>query len=112
MIDRINANPVGVDAGNYDEGTAGQTTACTSSGAGCTTAEMAGNDLYEWETSLAAQLPGGVGVVCIDETPDDGTDETNTNNGCSGTGDLYVVKVWWKDDRTGDLQRFVTTFKP
>lgn len=113
IIDRVKANSAAVTAGDYNEGTANQDTNCESASAGCSSAAMAGNDLYQWESALASQLPNGKGVVCIDSSPDDGTDETNANNGCNGTGSMYVVKIWWTDDHTtGTMQRFVTTFKP
>src|SRR5690606_38125246 len=61
---------------------------------------MALNDLFEWEDALQALLPGGVGVVCGDDTPFDGT--SDTDDGCDG-GALTVVKIWWDDNRDGEL---------
>lgn len=76
---------------------------------GCSTADMAQNDLYEWETTLKAVLPNGQGVVCIDSTPDDGT---SGSPACDGSGNVYAIKIWWTDDRTGNLQLFTTAFRP
>ena len=94
---------------------------------GCSFTDMAENDLYEWNCSVAivsgcknnnpsieATLPNGQGVVCLDATPDDGTSVTDPQ--CSGPGPdtVFVVKIWWDDDRTKDpvtVLRFVTSFE-
>lgn len=112
IIERMRANSTAVFSGAYNEGTANEDTDCLASSAGCNSTAMAGHDLFEWEALLAEQLPGGEGVVCVDDSPNDGTDSTDTNNGCSDTGNMYVVKIWWRDDRTSTSQRFVTTFIP
>jgi type IV pilus assembly protein PilV len=71
---------------------------------------MAGNDAFEWNTVLADQLPLGAGVVCIDGTPSDGTAAAPA---CDGVGNVYAVKIWWDDDRSGAAnQRFVTSLQP
>lgn len=89
-------------------------TDCTTSG--CTPQQIAQNDLCEWQTDLQVQLPGGSGTVCVDSTPDDGT---ALSPQCDGSGQtingvpaIYVIKVWWNDDRTGTLKRFTTTVRP
>ncbi len=111
IIDRIKANATAFNTGAYNEGTAAEKTDCDTKTAGCTSLEMAGHDLFNWNSLLSQQLPLGEGVVCIDDSPDDGTDPTDANNGCSDAGDMYVVKIWWTDGGTGVTQRFVTTFK-
>lgn len=58
-------------------------TACNSS-PGCTTAEMAQNDIYVWQQAVAASLPLGSGSV-----------ET--------AGGIYTVTVNWDDDHSGDI---------
>lgn len=110
IIDRIRANRVGFDAGKYNNGSAADASAChpASSPSGCTSTELAGYDLYAWN-QLLAQLPKGQGIVCIDSTPDDGTP---TAPACDNTGIQYVAKVWWSDDRSGNLQQFNTVFQP
>lgn len=82
---------------------------CNSSG--CSTANMAQNDLYEWETTLSRELPNGKGVVCLDSTPDDGTPAAPA---CSGGGDVYAIKIWWTDSRdpAAPPQLFATAFRP
>ena len=57
IIDRIRANPVGLNADNYDSvppGPAGGYPDCI--GATCTPAEMASYDVGTWKDALTAQL--------------------------------------------------------
>ena len=73
----------------------------------CTPAEMAGNDLFELINSGAgSELPAGTSVICLDSTPNDGVP---TGVACDGTGNVFAIKVWWADDKSGTLKRFVTT---
>jgi type IV pilus assembly protein PilV len=109
IADRIRVNSVAREAGSYNSGTATQATACNTT-SGCSTSALAGNDLYEWDQQLAAMLPGGEGIVCLDTSPKDGTDKTSA--ACSGSGSVYAIKIWWTDDRSGTKQQFVTTFQP
>ena len=106
MTDRMRANQKGMDAGAYNNPTPGST-ACLSAAAGCTPAELAQADAAEWAADVAAQLPDGVGLVCLDSTPDDGEDDAPE---CDGLGKLFAVKVWWSDT-LGDV-RFVTVARP
>lgn len=74
--------------------------------AGCSAANMALHDLYEWNLANKSMLPQGVGIVCRDSTMDDGSYDYATNDvttGCTNTGtDPLVVKIWWIDNRSGD----------
>jgi type IV pilus assembly protein PilV len=113
MADRMRANPQGVVNSHYDNQTA-PTTPADCEGGPCDSAQMAGYDLAKWNDELAAQLPGGAGVVCKDETPDDGNNAASP--GC-GSGDVYAIKIWWNDEydrSTGAVvvTRFVTSFQP
>ncbi len=112
IADRMRANAVAERAGAYDVGTAAVDTDCNNNATGCTTSELAGNDLFEWNAALASDLPAGEGVVCLDATPDDGTGPAAANHACDGGGEIYAIKIWWQDDRSGTKQSFVTTFKP
>ena len=116
MVDRMRANAVGLSAGDYNNPTATYNSGCTTT-TGCTTSQMAAHDFYEWagngatENSIAKLLPNGVGVVCIDSSPDDGD---TADSKCDNSGSVYAVKVWWSDDRSQStaanrIQRFVTT---
>lgn len=100
LADRMRANVPGANAGMYDP-TAKATTASCKSTTGCTTQQMAQNDLYEWDAAIATYLPDGQGFVCIDSTPDDGTSAASPE--CDGTGTLYAIKIWWDDNRDGTI---------
>ncbi len=106
MTERMRANAPGTAARAYDRPVPGST-ACLTGAAGCTPAELARADAAEWLAEVAAQLPGGSGIVCIDSTPEDGTAAAPA---CDGAGVVYAVKVWWTD-RLG-INRFVTTTRP
>lgn len=119
IIDRMRANIVGVRQGRYDKPTVAdsagvQRTACKTT-SGCSTQQMAEHDLFEWNQAIADVLPNGVGVVCIDSTPEDGTPGTPT---CSGPAfanpemEMYTIKIWWTDDQSANRQRFTTSFRP
>lgn len=80
--------------------------------AGCITTEMANTDINQWRVNLATQLPDGVGVICLDSTPDDGN--SNTAASCDGTGSIIAIKIWWNDarDGSGKLKRFIVNYQP
>lgn len=106
IADRMRANVAGKDT--YTTGTATTTADCLTT-AGCTKEAMAENDLKEWNDAITATLPGGQGIVCLDDTPNDGTTDASA---CSGTGDTYAIKIWWDDDHSGAAgQRFVVSFQ-
>lgn len=124
IADRMRANLAGVAANGYNMGTGGatatQTAAClTVTTTGCTAAQLAAHDLYEWQQALSATastsgtgMPNGQGVVCIDSTPNDPAIGDASNPQCDNTGQLYVIKIWWTDDQnSGVLKRFVVDFQ-
>lgn len=109
IIERMVANKDAVDTGGYDDVTGAATANCFTT-VGCTSTQMAAQDVLDWSASVTATLPGGSAVVCIDSSPADGTAAAHA---CDGTGSIYAVKLWWDDDRDGtsdDL--FTTTFQP
>ncbi len=106
MADRIRANQAGVTAHAYDSPVAGDT-ACLAAASGCTPVQLAAADMAEWQTEIAAQLPGATGVVCIDSTPDDGDAGAPQ---CDGAGIVVAVKLWWVD-KVG-TPRFVVSVRP
>lgn len=109
IVERMRANKTGVDNGDYDDVVGAATAACNTA-AGCTSAQLAAQDILEWEARVAAALPGGDGVVCLDSTGDDGTVGAQA---CDGLGNVYAVKIWWDDDRDGNANaRYVTTMRP
>lgn len=91
MASRIRANMAGLADGNYNSPTAQATASC--SGGGCTSAQMANNDYFEWTRDVQAMLPEGEGVVCVDSTPNDGSDAANA--ACDGVGEELAIKIWW-----------------
>jgi len=115
MLDRMRANPIGVDNGAYDN--PGQTAAAAGvdspacrATAGCNPLAMAANDLFEWANSVA-QLPQGAGVVCVDATPDDGLPGAPACDGATVGGTaLHTVKVFWEE--RGNQQRITTQSRP
>lgn len=111
LADRIRANRPGLTAGNYDVSNAGPlavVAACRTT-AGCTPAQIAQNDIAEWQQALARLLPGGQGVVCRDSIPIEAA-STPAAPSCGGGGNVYAIKTWWDDNRNGvSDQRFVVT---
>jgi type IV pilus assembly protein PilV len=106
MADRIRANQAGVTVHAYDNPVAGDAS-CLTNASGCTPVQLASADMGEWQTEIGAQLPGGVGVVCIDSTPDDGASDAPQ---CDGVGSVIAVKLWWVD-KVG-TPRFVVSVRP
>jgi type IV pilus assembly protein PilV len=104
MADRIRANQAGVTAHAYDAAAAGDS-GCLATA--CTPSQLAGADITEWQSDIAAQLPGGTGVVCLDSTPDDGSAVAPQ---CDGLGNVIAVKLWWAD-KVG-APRFVVSVRP
>ncbi len=79
----------------------------------CTPAELAADDLFDWLAQIAAVLPQGIGVVCIDSTPDDGTAGAPA---CDGVGGAYAIKEFWSEKPARGAapisQRFSTSVRP
>jgi type IV pilus assembly protein PilV len=47
---------------------------------GCTPAEMAENDLFEWNRSVSNNLPSGIGMLAV-------------------SANIYTISINWDDDR-------------
>ncbi len=99
MVERMQSNPHSVEEQSYHN-VSGSSHTCTRSNP-CSADQQAELDMYEWSAELADKLPLGVGVVCIDSTPT--RDDTPSSPACDGTGDVYVLKVWWDRDGSGDI---------
>ena len=142
MADRMRANAASVLVGDYDwrnygaspgadgrnsaspavpPAPAGATTANCMTLTGCTSQQLAYEDIWEWNQQICAQLPqttactsaGPWGIVCLDSTPNDGTPAAPACDGLAGSP--YVIKLWWIEDRTNPalpLKQWVTTFVP
>jgi type IV pilus assembly protein PilV len=102
IADRMRANTVSID--NYltsfmtlEQATAAGEQAGCKTTSGCSTIEMAQNDLRDWNTALTAALPGATGTITV-------------------TGNIYTVSVNWDDDRDGDVDTddpdFKVSFQP
>ncbi len=102
LADRMRANREAVAGGSYSL-SAGTDRGCAAmhfadrhvAPATCTPAQLADDDLADWGARVAAMLPNGAGVACIDSTPNDGT--SPGAHGCDGLGNVYAIKVWWTD---------------
>jgi len=58
---------------------------CTSVTTTCTTADMAENDLFEWNSAVTA-LPSGAGTVAV-----------------VAATQVFTITIRWDDDRDGDV---------
>ncbi len=97
MAERMRANPLAIYPGQGGAHASCRTSHYNDrheSPASCAPAELAGDDVWDWNEELAARLPGGKGLVCFDATPDDGTPEAPL---CDGTSGVVAVKVWWTE---------------
>ncbi|NRT55178.1 type IV pilus modification protein PilV [Sphaerotilus uruguayifluvii] len=96
--DRMRANQPGVSTGLYAgfTGVGGSCPVAAVCGLGvsCSAAQMARDDFDQWRCRVRDALPGGVGVICLDSTPDDGNVSVPA---CDGLGSTLAVKVFWSE---------------
>ncbi len=130
LAERMRTNPTALANGDYNVGAPSaplaampSTYATDCEANDCTAAEMAAYDLVQWndpndafpDAGLDDALPQGVGMVCVDSTPDDG-DPADWQ--CDYAGDVYAVKVQWTerglDENENDTatKRFVMRVNP
>lgn len=107
MADRMRANRVALAAGQYNNLSAPQSISDCGSTSSCAPERMALLDFSLWRSNLANELPGGTGVVCLDDTPDDGTGDASA---CSGSGAMLAVKVFWSE--RGQVARLSVAVRP
>ena len=97
LADRMRANISGV--ATYTTGTAAAIGNCKIT-TGCSPAEMATNDLFEWNSAISAALPnGGTGTITV-----------------TSTGEHSITISWTenRDDNTdgvSDITSFQTSFR-
>lgn len=99
---------------SLDTNTADTTTVnCQSSGAACTSSELAAFMLKEWKTRVTTELPGGRAVICRDSAP---KDTSGISSGlyhwtCDNQGDMLMVKIGWtaKADKADQTQQTIGT---
>jgi len=102
IADKMRANTASIN--NYltsfmtlAQATAAGAQAGCSTTSGCTTAELAQNDLFDWAAALNANLPSATGTIALD-------------------GTVYTVTVNWDDNRDGVVDAadpgFSVSFQP
>lgn len=88
LAEHIRLNPVAID--NFLHPPEYVTKICSGESL-CTPAQQADYDFRLWQLQLADRIPHAKGLVCHDQTPDDGADG---NEQCDGSGPL-VIKIFW-----------------
>ncbi|MEO8308866.1 MAG: type IV pilus modification protein PilV [Pseudomonadota bacterium] len=73
----------------------------------CTSAQLAADDLYDWQAQIQQTLPNGGGTVCIDRVTTDGAPGAPV---CDGLGVSYVIYVWWTQQATQNVTAAVQQF--
>lgn len=94
----VNGNPVGfynsADVATYQAANDNNCTEDAGPAVACTVAQMTAHDLFEWNQTLAARLPSGQGIVCVDSTINDGVPAAPA---CDNIGTDYAIKIWWTE---------------
>ena len=107
MADRMRANRNAVTGGQYNSLTSPVVVTDCGSTSACSSARMAQLDFAQWRATLANELPGGSGAVCLDDSPDDGAGGAPA---CSGSGSMLAVKVFWSE--RGTASRLAVAVRP
>ena len=96
LSEQIRMNPVALD--RYLNPPENISIICTGENQ-CTPEQQADYDFRLWQLELADSIQNARGLVCRDETPQDGVEG---NNHCDGTGPL-VIKIFWYGQGNGEL---------
>ncbi|MGZ8174784.1 MULTISPECIES: type IV pilus modification protein PilV [Methylobacter] len=83
LADRIRANVAG--KANYTAVLPSSATAkenCLTT-TGCSPADLAENDLFEWNSAVSNNLPSGIGTIAT-------------------AGNMFTITITWDEDRDGD----------
>jgi len=96
LADRMRANIAG--KARYTAILASSATAKTNclTTTGCTPADLAENDLFEWNRAVGNSLPGGIGTIA------------------SPTANMFTITITWDEDRDDDdnnNHHFQTSFR-
>ncbi len=116
MAGRIQANAVeaakGLNSNYQKEGNKSQATNpnCFSATNACTSADIAINDIAEWQQNVSAALPGSTAVVCMDTNPN--TDPTVSASTCTAPSTnpsviSFTIKIRWTEKN--DPKKIMTT---
>jgi type IV pilus modification protein PilV len=92
LAEQIRLNPVALN--RYLDPPENISRIC-SGGNQCTPEQQADYDFKLWQLELADSIRNARGLVCRDETPEDGIEG---NSHCDGTGPL-VIKIFWRAQR-------------
>lgn len=121
IADRVRANPGGLADYHFTSSSdvLSQTSVanCLTS-TGCSSADMASHDTYEWLQLIAQTLPAGIATICDDPEPNTQSQDGDPDDfACEGNGSgaTRTIKIWWDEDRTGvaaNYKRFSTEFRP
>jgi len=65
MADRMRANPAAISAGQYDSMVGKAEAASCLADTGCTSAQMAANDKFEWDEQVKNSLPNGTTAIAV-----------------------------------------------
>ncbi len=98
LADTMRANLTAYETGQFISTPAATGKVCAP-GTLCSAAEQAQYDAGKWQTLAADVLPGGLAIICMDSTPDDGQPEAPA---CDGLG-MNTVKLFWLDTRSADV---------
>ena len=120
LVERMRANPVGVENGDYHKPNVSSEPANDCVSAECTTTELASRDVWEWQQEVVSRLPRSAAVVCLDNKPDELSDGgtfaaersedafdtgcTLKDDYCDDNGSIYAIKIWWCDRELEDAE--------
>jgi type IV pilus assembly protein PilV len=93
LADRMRANVAGKASYTDILPSAATATANCLTTTGCTTSEMAHNDLFEWNRAVGAVLPNGSGTMP------------------APVANIFTITITWDDDRDGDRDADDTSFQ-
>lgn len=105
LAETMRANLSGYETSQFASTPAGIAKTCAPA-TQCTAAEQAQYDAGEWQTLVGGVLPGGVALICMDSTPDDGQPDVPA---CDGLG-MNTIKLFWLDSRSADALAAGETF--
>lgn len=83
LADRMRANVAGKASYTDILPSAATATASCLTTTGCSTINMAHNDLFEWNRSVSTVLPSGSGTIAV-------------------VANIFTITITWDDDRDGD----------
>lgn len=111
IMDRMHDNADGVAAGHYDSKNTGTSTDPNCTATGCTAAELAALDLFNWSANLIA-LRGETGF--IPRLPKDSSGSPASGSISSPNDGVYTITLNWKEPVSGTetLQSLAVNFAP